>query len=134
VLASAKRQYKAAYAVVAREEKVVAEETSFKEEATAIDYDQLIKNPFHYVGEKVVYTGQIFQISEGFEDFMLLSVTDEGYGFWDDNVWVTGFGHIDGAEEDIITVYGIVAGAEEYETQIGGSTYVPKIRAKYIDE
>jgi hypothetical protein len=45
--------------------------------------------PEAYRGEKVVYAGQIFQIQE--EEglgFMLLSITDEGYGFWTDNIWV----------------------------------------------
>jgi hypothetical protein len=34
----------------------------------------------------------------------------------------------------ILTVYGTVTGAEEYDTQGGGSNYVPKIKAKYVDE
>jgi len=65
---------------------------------------------------------------------MLLSVTDEGYGFWTDNVWVEFDEPTEAAEEDIITVYGKITGSEEYETQIGGSTYVPRMKAKYIDE
>lgn len=133
-LQNAKKEVRLAARVVQREEREAAEEASFREEATAIDYDQLVKNPFRYVGDKVVYTGQIFQIQEGFGSFMLLSVTDEGYGFWTDEIWVAGFGEIESAEEDIITVYGTVSGAEEYETQIGGSNFVPKIKAKYIDE
>jgi|GEM_PF-2954949 len=112
----------------------VAKEESFKAEAVTIDYKQLIKNPSRYIGEPVVYTGQIFQIQEGYgENFMLLSVTDEGYGFWTDEVWVDG-AHTNAAEEDIITVYGTVTGAESYETQIGGSNFVPRIKAKYIEE
>jgi hypothetical protein len=65
---------------------------------------------------------------------MLLSVTDEGYGFWDDNVWVNYEGSVAGAEEDIITIYGRMTGAKSYETQIGGQTYVPRMQAKYIEE
>lgn len=133
-LTKAKGQVKLAANVVEREEREAAKEAVFREEATSIDYDQLIKNPFRYNGEKVVYTGQIFQIQEGFEPFMLLSVTDEGYGFWTDEVWVAGFGEIESAEEDLVTIYGTVTGAEEYETAIGGSNYVPKVKAKYIDE
>ena len=65
---------------------------------------------------------------------MLLSVTDEGYGFWTDNIWVNFTEPIAAAEEDVVTVYGKMTGSEEYETQIGGSTYVPRMNAKYIDE
>jgi hypothetical protein len=112
-----------------------AERQAFINAATTIPYNQLAKNPKRYKGTKVSYRGQIFQIQEdGGETWMLLSVTDEGYGFWDDNVWVEYDGTINGAEEDVITVYGTIAGEQSYETQIGGETYVPKMRARYIVE
>lgn len=103
--------------------------------ATTIDYDELAKNPDDYKGTKVAYTGQIFQIQEDYGvSVILLSVTDMGYDIWDDNIWVDYPGEIQGAEEDIITVYGVVKGEQSYETQIGGETYVPKIQARYITE
>lgn len=133
-LSNAKGKTASARADVEKQEREEAKEAAFREEATMIDYDQLIKNPYRYEGDKVVYTGQIFQIQEGFGGFMLLSVTDEGFDFWTDEIYVTGFGHIESAEEDIVTVYGTVKGAEEYATQGGGTNYVPKIKAKYVDE
>jgi hypothetical protein len=112
-----------------------AERQAFMAMATSLDYDQLAKNPNRHKGTKVVFRGQIFQIQEDFgQTWMLLSVTDEGYGFWDDNVWVEYDGTIRGAEEDIITVYGTIKGEQSYETQIGGETYVPKMRARYVVE
>ena len=135
VLVSAEKDVRVAAKEVERIEDIAHEEEDFKAEASSIDYDQLAKNPEAYRGEKVVYTGQIFQIQEeeGF-GFMLLSVTDEGYGFWTDNIWVNFTEPIAAAEEDVVTVYGKMTGSEEYETQIGGSTYVPRMNAKYIDE
>jgi hypothetical protein len=65
---------------------------------------------------------------------VLLSVTNDGYGFWDDRIWINYPGTIKGAEDDIITVYGTVAGEKSYETQIGGETYVPEVDARYIEE
>ncbi len=65
---------------------------------------------------------------------MLLAVTDEGYGFWDDNVYVEYDGTIQGAEDDVITIFGKVRGQYSYETQIGGETFVPQIDAEIIDE
>jgi hypothetical protein len=134
-LTSAERAMRSAQKEIEHLEAIAEEETRFREEATTIDYKQLIKNPNAYKGDKVVYTGQILQIQEesGF-GFMLLSVTDEGYGFWTDNVWVEFDDPTEAAEEDIITVYGKLTGSEEYETQIGGSAYVPRMKAKYIDE
>ena len=107
----------------------------FKASATSLDYDQLLKNPERYRGERAVYTGQIFQIQEGYGGgLMLLSVTNEGYGFWDDNIWVDYDGSIDSAEDDIVTVYGTMKGSKSYETQIGGETYVPRMKMRYIEE
>lgn len=134
-LSDAKSQVKVARKAVGKEEQEAAEEASFREEATSIPYGELSKNPERYTGDKVVYTGQIFQIQEfGGEGLMLLAVTDEGYGFWTDNIWVDFHKSLDAAEEDVITVYGKITGSKEYETQIGGSTYVPRMNAKYIDE
>lgn len=134
-LREAKSEVKVAQRAVQSQEREVEEEQRFRDEATTIDYDQLKKNADRYRGEKVVYTGQIFQIQEfAGGGIILLAVTDEGYGFWDDNIWVDFHEPLDAAEEDIITVYGKITGSKEYETQIGGSTYVPRMNAKYIDE
>lgn len=110
-------------------------EADFKAAATTIPYNQLAKNPDNYRGQKVVYRGQIFQIQDsGFGGNMLLAVTDEGYDIWDDNVWVDYDDSFDSAEDDVVTIYGVVKGEKSYETQIGGETYVPRIKLKYIDE
>jgi hypothetical protein len=61
-----------------------------------------------------------------------VSVTNEGYDVWDDNVWVDYTGHFPQGEGDLITIYGTVTGSKSYETQIGGETYVPRVKAKYI--
>lgn len=109
--------------------------TDYKNGAQSIDYDQLHKNADNYSGTKVKFTGQIMQIQESYGGgMMLLSVTDEGYGFWTDNVWVDYDESIQSAEDDVITVYGEITGSKSYETQIGGETYVPQMRAKYIEE
>jgi hypothetical protein len=118
-----------------REQAAAQAEADFKASAVSIDYDQLMKNPDAHKGEHVVYHGQIFQIQDaGGFGIMLLSVTDEGYGIWDDHVWVDYAQPVQGAEDDFITVYGVVTGGKSYETQIGGETYVPRIRARYIEE
>lgn len=119
-----------------REERAAAALEKFKNDAITIDYNKLEKNPEKYTGKKVVYRGQIFQIQESGDlgGILLLAVTDEGYGIWDDNIWVNYESSIESAEDDVITVYGVVKGSRSYETQIGGETYVPEIDAKYIEE
>jgi hypothetical protein len=138
-----RRRLAAIEAERARQRKIQAEQRrlqakqNFINAAQTIPYNQLDKSPEKYSGTKVKYTGQIFQIQEdpyGGGGNMLLSVTDEGYGLWDDNVWVDYSGSIKSAEKDIITVYGVVKGSKSYDTQIGGSTYVPQVKARYIEE
>ena len=118
-----------------RAEAAAARVQAFKDNTETIPYSQLIKDPESFRGRNVRYYGQIFQIQQsGGAGFMLLSVTDGGYGFWDDNVWVNYEGNVRGAEKDMITVYGRMTGSESYETQIGGETFVPRMRALYWDE
>jgi hypothetical protein len=117
-------------------EERAADKQKFINAAETIDYDQLHKNADRYAGRKVKYQGQIFQIQEDpvGGGLLLLSVTNEGYDLWTDNIWVNYKGNIKSAEDDIITIYGVVKGSRSYETQIGGETYVPEIDARYVEE
>ena len=126
------RAQQAAARVEARRAAYVA---NYKASAKSIPYKQLDKNADAYAGQRVKFYGQIFQIQEDSGGgLMLLSVTDEGFDLWTDNVWVNYDHPIKSAEDDMVTVYGTVVGTKSYETQIGGETYVPEIDAKYIDE
>lgn len=120
---------------IEREQRQQQRIQEYKASAQTIPYNQLEKNAEKFAGTKVKYTGQIFQIQEGSgSTVVLLAVTDKGYGIWDDNVWVDISGAIKSAKDDMITVYGVVKGSKSYETQIGGQTYVPQIKAKYVEE
>jgi hypothetical protein len=119
----------------ARIDAALRKKTAFEASAETVPYNQLEKDPERYAGKKVKFTGQIFQIQQDYgSTVILLAVTNEGYDIWDDNVWVDYSGEIKGAEDDIITVYARVTGEKSYKTQIGGETYVPQVRAKYIEE
>jgi hypothetical protein len=108
---------------------------NYKASAKTIPYNQLSKDADRYSGERVTYTGQVFQIQEsGGYGYMLLSVTDEGYGFWTDNIWVNFDRSTNFVEEDIVTIWGPVVGSKSYETQIGGETFVPEVDAKYMSK
>lgn len=125
----------AARRAAAAKQRAAAERQGFINSAKTIPYNQLNKDAESYAGQKVAYHGQIFQIQEsGGQGVMLLSVTDEGYGFWTDHIWVNYNHHVNGAENDMVTVYGTVVGTRSYDTQAGGTTYVPEIDAKYIVE
>jgi hypothetical protein len=109
---------------------------TFINAAGSIPYKQLIKDPDSFRGKHVTFRGQILQIQQsgGFGGIMLLSVTDHGYDIWDDNVWIDYDHAIKSAEGDIITVYGTMTGSKSYDTQAGGSTFVPRMHARYVVE
>jgi hypothetical protein len=111
----------------------VAEKQKYAERAITIPYKQLSKDANAYKGKIVHYEGQIFQIQEepGGGGIMLVAVTDEE-GSWTDNIYVTYTGHVRGAKESIVNVYGEVKGSKSYQTQIGGETFVPEVEAKYV--
>ena len=135
--AAAAKQAKEARAAAAKQAKAAraaAAQQAFINSARTIPYTQLIKDSTPYVGEKIALHGQIFQIQQqqGQGGIMLLSVTDQGYGIWTDNVWVDYDKDISYVEKNIVNVYGTVTGTKSYQTQSGGTTYVPEVHAKYI--
>lgn len=113
-----------------------AKRQTYINSAVTIPYNQLQKSADRHAGTRVAYYGQIFQIQEDADGggMMLLSVTDAGFDFWTDEIWVNYDGRVQGAEGDMLTVYGKVVGSRDFETQGGGSRYVPEITARYILE
>jgi len=108
---------------------------AYKAKCKSIKYTVLNKNPDAHAGEFLKFKGQVFQIMEsGGVTAMLLSVTNEGYGFYDDNVWVTYPGTFDVYEDDIINVWGECTGSYDYTSVIGAELSVPAIEAKYIEK
>ena len=108
----------------------------FINRSSSIPYADLIKDTTPFQGKKNALHGQIFQIQqqEGMGGIMLLSVTDDGYGLWTDNVWIDYDKDIPYVEKNLVTVYGTVTGTKSYDTQIGGTAYVPEVHAVYIDQ
>jgi hypothetical protein len=112
-----------------------AKEANFKSSAVAIPYNQLLKDPDSYSGKHVAYSGEIFQIQQsGDSGFMLVSTTCDDYDFCSDEIYVKYSGvRVRGAKGDKVTLYGTAKGGYEYDTQGGGTNYVPQVNAKYID-
>jgi hypothetical protein len=117
-----------------RREAALAE---LKATAQQLDPKLFQKDPDRYAGQKVVMTGQIFQIQEGGDNFFLMDTlcsTDYDITVCDGpTVYVTYDFRTDKTEDDLVTVYGTVVGGFEYDTQIGGSNYVGHISARVIE-
>jgi hypothetical protein len=112
-------------------------EADFKASVVTIAYRQLMKNADAFAGKHVTYRGKIFQIQEDSSGggMMLLAVTYDDYlDMWDDNIWVNYDGHVEGSQGDVITVTGTITGSKSYDTQAGGSTYVPEMHSRFVNE
>jgi hypothetical protein len=105
--------------------------------AEALDPELFQKDPDRYYGKKLIMTGEIFQIQEGGDNFLLMDTecsTEYDITICDGpTVYVSYSFPTDKTEEDLVTVYGVAQGGYEYETQIGGSNYVGWIEAKIIE-
>ena len=118
-----------------RRQRKLEAEAAFKASAQSIEYSQLIKDPDRFAGKRVKYTGPIFQArEEAGSNFLLMNTTCDEFDICDDLIYVTYDFHINSAEKDTITVYGVVKGGYEYDTTGGGTNFVPEIHAKYIEE
>ncbi len=132
-LSKAEKAALAAKRKAEREARIAQRRANYIASAQTIPFKQLEKNPDRYAGERVAYRGQVFQIDEDLgETVILLSVTDEGYGFWTDEIWVNYAGTTPAVEDDMITVYGTIDGSRSYDTRMGGTNDVPEMTAKYV--
>lgn len=105
-----------------------------------IDYQELSRNPSKYEGRYFKFSGRVLQAQDDSGYFSLLILT--GYdkvleGYYDDLYRVMGGTYcIEGGErildDDIVTVYGMFAGVDSYETVRGNSNYVPLVYADRV--
>jgi hypothetical protein len=99
------------------------------------DYKQLDKDPSASQGTVATFTGQIVQIQQsGGEGVIRLSVTKESYG-WSpsDIVYVTYHKATDAVQGDVVSVTGMLTGAETYTSQANFQITIPSIDVCSID-
>jgi len=113
-------------------------EKTYKENCKLYTYKELARNPSMYIGEKVVFTGEVIQIQERYSNNITLriNVTKNEYDYYEDTIYVeytypskTSSKVLEG---DIITFYGDFKGEETYLSVLGSSVTIPKVEAKYI--
>ncbi len=112
----------------------VEDPAAYKAKCQTLDYRVVSKNADNYIGQFFYARGEVFQIMEqGNTTFMLVAVTDSGYGFWDDNVAVYLAGTTDALEESIVRIWGSCGGNYTYESVAGYTITVPQIDAEYVE-
>ncbi len=112
-------------------------EAAYKAKCQSISYDSLARNPDTYKYNNYKFTGKVAQVMEedGVVD-MRINVTNEGYGYWDDTIYVVyqyEKGQSKFLEDDIVAVYGISMGLYSYESVMGATITIPMLYASYVD-
>ena len=104
-----------------------------------VTYEELARRNSNYVGSKVKFTGKVFQVVNSSDTGIstyLISVTEDEYGFWDDNVRVqfdTSKMESKFLEDDIVVFWGEVSGEYSYESVLGAEITVPSVTAVYME-
>lgn len=100
------------------------------------DYKELVKNPDKFKGQNVKYTGKVAQIQEdqSGQGFIRLSVTDNGYDYWSDEIYVTYTDSTDVVADDLVTVYGILTGGVTYMSMANYQITIPGMEAVSIEK
>ncbi len=128
---------------VSPEEKAAAEAATREKEVEqytasckVYNYNDILRNPSSYVGEKAKFVGKVLQVQKNGNTFdMLVNVTDNGYGLYSDTIYVhfvkrpQDNGII---EDDIITIYGELNSTKTYTTVLGAEKTVPAVNAAYV--
>lgn len=126
--------------------------SEYKAKCRTVEFKVLDKDADDLVGKKYTFKGQVFQIQDAgkgsyFSEFeeagydvqprtqVLLSVKNEGYGYWGDEICVLYADKMKKVyEEDIIQVWGECLGSYTYESVAGYNITVPLIDAEYYDK
>ena len=106
---------------------------------SARSFAKLVKNPDAHIGEKYVIHGHVrqFDSATGADTFLAdtAAVRAAEWYDYDTNTLVTAETaslFADVVEDDLVTLYVEVLGSFSYDTQIGGNTTVPHLRAHIV--
>lgn len=101
------------------------------------DYKTLARDPKTYIDSPATFRGKVIQVLESNGITALrVDVTQDGYGYWDDTmyvIYVPKEGEARILEDDIITIYGTMQDLKSYESVMGSTVTIPQIYAKYIE-
>lgn len=94
--------------------------------AKRVAYKTLFRNSSDYDGRLVYFRAKVFQVTDA---GLLVQVTKDAYGYWDDLLWVTYSPFERVLEDDIVEFVGTGAGIFTYTTVLGADKDVPQIDA-----
>lgn len=113
---------------------------AYKTKCGTYSYKEIARNPDMYEGKYMKFTGKVIQVQEApsflYYSVYRISVTNNGYGYYDDTVYVTCDNYGEGdriLEDDIVTFYGECKGTKTYETVMGADVTIPWVEAEFIE-
>jgi hypothetical protein len=110
----------------------------YKSQSISIPYDDLARETEKYTNNKVMYNGQVVQVTEGQWNNIVLrvNVTKDESNIYKDTIWVN-YKYTDGEkrilENDIINLWGEVKGRKSYKAVLGNEVVVPEIQGRIIE-
>jgi hypothetical protein len=107
-------------------------EEQFKKSCKNVKYGELLRNPTDYLTQPIHVKGEIVQYLSDME--FHFNITNKGYGFWDDRTWLilNNPPEENIIEGDVVEVWGLGGGNQEYETTSGAANTIPVIFAEYV--
>ena len=114
---------------------------AYKDSCSSYTYKEISRNPDNYEGKRAYFRGEVVQVIEtelaGITFYTLRVDVTRGAYYWDDTVYVN-YTELDPdagriLEDDIIKMYGTLAGTKTYETVMGASVTIPQFDAEYIE-
>lgn len=115
-------------------------EQYYKDSCKKFNYKDISREPAKYKGEYAVFEGEVIQVlrepSWGKVTYNLRVNVTKGTYSYSDTIFVTYTASEDEPyilEDDIVTMYGELAGEKMYESIFGQSITIPFFEAEYID-
>ena len=100
-------------------------------------YKEIARNPDDYYFKYAKFTGKVVQtLYDGNYVQLRVDVTKDKYGYYDDTIYVVytkKAGESKILEDDIVTIYGMLAGETSYESVLHTTITLPLMYAEYID-
>ena len=93
--------------------------------AKRVPYKTFFRNSGDYEGRLVYFQANVFQVTDW---GLLVQVTKDRYGYWDDLVFINNSRYEQVLEDDIVEFVGIGEGLYEYTSVLGTSERVPQVK------